>query len=366
MITCLVISDTVSLALSGAIAVLLKLVPSGQLGSSLHSYLKDVPLLPVFMLVYAAIGLYSGVSLGSPEELRRLTLSSVLVSVLLGLLTFSFRGTGTVFTWTMALALLFSVVLVPLARVCLRLKFAKSCWWGYPTVVFGDKEGAGALIQSLTSEPGLGLVPIAVFTPGGERYTASHGVPSLAADELDRLARRIQGPAYAVLTASGSSREELDAVIRTYRRYFSHILVVPGFSGFSCLWVNPKNLGGMLGLEVCQQVFLPSRQFLKRTIDLVLTTACGIVLAPIMLLVALAIKIDSPGPIVYGHRRIGRGGREFQAWKFRSMVANADVILKKYLDDNPLLRDEWERTQKLKSDPRVTALGRFLRRCSSG
>jgi Undecaprenyl-phosphate galactose phosphotransferase WbaP len=318
----------------------------------------------VFLLVYAAIGLYSGVSLGSPEELRRLTLSSVLVSLLLGVLTFSFRGTGTVFTWTMALALLFSVVLVPLARVCLRLKFAKSCWWGYPTVVFGDKEGAGALIQSLTSEPGLGLVPIAVFTPGGERYTASHGVPSLAADELDRLARRIQGPAYAVLTASGSSREELDAVIRTYRRYFSHILVVPGFSGFSCLWVNPKNLGGMLGLEVCQQVFLPSRQFLKRTIDLVLTTACGIVLAPIMLLVALAIKIDSPGPIVYGHRRIGRGGREFQAWKFRSMVANADVILKKYLDDNPLLRDEWERTQKLKSDPRVTALGRFLRRCS--
>jgi len=363
MITCLVISDTISLGLSGAIAILLKLIPTGQLGS-LHSYLKVVPLLPIFLLVYGAIGLYSGVSLGSPEELRRLTLSSVLVSVLLGLLTFSFRGTGTVFTWTMALAVLISVVLVPLTRVCLRLRFAKSCWWGYPTVIFGDSESVAVLIQSLAGEPGLGLTPIAVFTPGGETKPPAHGVPGLAADELDLLARQIQGPAYAVLTASASSREQLDAVIRTYRRYFSHILVVPGFSGFSCLWVNPRNLGGLLGLEVCQQVFLPSRQFLKRAIDLLLTTACGIVLAPVMLCVALAIKLDSPGPILYGQRRIGRGGREFQAWKFRSMVENADVVLQKYLDDNPILRDEWDHTHKLRDDPRVTALGRFLRRCS--
>jgi Undecaprenyl-phosphate galactose phosphotransferase WbaP len=120
----------------------------------------------------------------------------------------------------------------------------------------------------------------------------------------------------------------------------------------------------MLGLEVCQQVFLPSRQLLKRVIDLLLTVAVGIAMAPVLLLVALAIRLDSPGPIIYGQRRIGRGGREFKAWKFRSMVANADEILRCYLDENPQLRAEWDATHKLKNDPRVTKLGAFLRRTS--
>ncbi|HWF07889.1 MAG TPA: undecaprenyl-phosphate galactose phosphotransferase WbaP [Bryobacteraceae bacterium] len=361
MITTLVIGDALSLALAGAIAILVKLVPSGQMGS-LHSYLALIPLLPVFLLVYCAIGLYSGISLGSPEELRRLTLSSILVSLLLGVLTFPARGTGTVFTGTMAIALFWSVILVPLTRVCLRMKFAGSSWWGYPTVVFGDKANAEALIRNLVIEPGLGLKPIGLFAP--DAWRSVHGVPALAERELDRMAHSIHGPAYAVLVSSGATREQMDTLIRAYRRYFSHILVIPNFSGFSCLWVNPRNLGGMLGLEVCQQVFLPSRQLVKRIIDLVLTIAIGVVLAPVLLLVALAIRLDSPGPIIYGQRRIGRGGRDFKAWKFRSMVANADEILRVYLDENPELRAEWDATHKLKDDPRVTKLGRFLRRTS--
>jgi Undecaprenyl-phosphate galactose phosphotransferase WbaP len=120
----------------------------------------------------------------------------------------------------------------------------------------------------------------------------------------------------------------------------------------------------MLGLEVCQQVFLPSQQFMKRAIDLVLTVIMGILFAPLILLVAVAIKLDSPGPVLYRHRRIGRGGREFFAWKFRSMVINADQILSSYLQSNPLAAAEWESSHKLKGDPRITRLGRFLRRTS--
>jgi len=363
MIACLVLGDALSLALAGTIAILVKLLPAGQI-SGAQSYLVLIPLLPVFILVYAALGLYSGISLGSPEELRRLTLSSILVSLFVAVFTFSIRGTGNVFTWTMALALLASVILVPLTRVCLRLKFSNGTWWGYPTVVFGDMASTEGLIRNLVSDPGLGLKPIAVFSLEGETRNPVHGVPVLAPGELDMLARDFKGPAYAVLAASSATRQELSAVIRTYRRYFSHIIVIPGFSGFSCLWVNPKNLGGMLGLEVCQQVFLPSRQLLKRAIDLLLIVSFGLALVPLILLISLAIKLDSDGPVIYGHRRIGRGGREFKAWKFRSMVSNADVILEKYLASDPALRDEWERAQKLRYDPRITRLGRILRRTS--
>src|SRR5690348_4615835 len=86
MIASLLAADAVSLAVSGAVAIVLKLLLAGQI-SSWYSYVRLVPLLPLFLLVYAAIGLYSGISLGSPEELRRLTLSSILVSLFLGILT---------------------------------------------------------------------------------------------------------------------------------------------------------------------------------------------------------------------------------------------------------------------------------------
>lgn len=361
-ITCLLVGDTLSLAVSGIMAVLLKLIPAGQT-ANWEAYIRLVPLLPLFLLVYASIGLYSGISLGSPEELRRLTLSSILVSLFLGFLTLSLRGTGVLFTTTMAQALLFSVILVPLTRVCLRLKLAGVSWWGYPTVVFGDRPGAEAIIRNLLEDPGLGLKPVAFLSPEQSIPTVQ-GVPTITAAELTDLVRRFQGPAYAVLTPSSASYEHLMALIESHRRYFSHIMVIPGFSRFSCLWVNPKNLGGLLGLEVCQQVFLPSRQFLKRSIDLILTIFLSIVLLPLVVAIAVAIKIDSEGPILYRHRRIGRGGREFIAWKFRSMVKNADAVLSRYLADNPEFQEQWAQYQKLKNDPRITRLGRFLRRTS--
>jgi len=281
------------------------------------------------------------------------------VSVFLGVMTFSVRGTGTFFTWTMALALALSVVLVPLNRVCLRMKFANVGWWGYPTVVFGDAESASTIIRNLLADPGLGLKPVG-FVSSSSVLSSAHGVPAIDRTELEKL----NGPAYAVLAPSSNSREQLMSGMECYRRYFSHILVIPGFSRFSCLWVSPKNLAGMLCLEVCQQVFLPRQQLLKRSIDLILTTILGVFMAPILLLVAIAVKFDSPGPILYRHRRIGRGGREFFAWKFRSMVTNADTILKKYLEENPQFQEEWACNHKLKNDPRVTRLGNFLRRTS--
>jgi Undecaprenyl-phosphate galactose phosphotransferase WbaP len=362
MIACLLLGDVVTLAVSGFVAILLKLIPTGHL-SSWPAYLWLAPLLPVFVLVYSAIGLYSGISMGSPEELRRLTLSSILVSLLLGVLTLSFRGTGTVFTGTMLRALLISVILVPLARVCVRLKFSKVSWWGYPTVVVAEAANGETVLRSLMDDPGLGLKPVAFSSPAYNKPDLL-GVPAISLDELGEFARQIQGPAYAVLAPSSGTRERLTDLIECYRPLFSHIVVIPGISRFSCLWVAPKNLGGMLGLEVCQQVFLPSQQFLKRAIDLVLTAVLGLLFAPLILLITVAIKLDSPGPALYRQRRIGRGGREFFAWKFRSMVVNADQILGSYLQSNPQALAEWESSHKLKSDPRVTRLGRFLRRSS--
>ena len=86
--------------------------------------------------------------------------------------------------------------------------------------------------------------------------------------------------------------------------------------------------------------------------------------SPLYIAIAIAIKQDSSGPIFYRQTRIGRKGRPFKAWKFRTMVPNADQVLKEYLISHPELRANWVQDRKLKYDPRITRLGRWLRRTS--
>jgi undecaprenyl-phosphate galactose phosphotransferase len=102
----------------------------------------------------------------------------------------------------------------------------------------------------------------------------------------------------------------------------------------------------------------------KNTFDLV-SSVCGtILISPILLGIAIAIYISSPGPIVFSHMRIGSNGKLFPCYKFRSMINNAQEVLEDYLLKNPNARKEWEQDFKLKDDPRVTSIGKFLRKTS--
>jgi Undecaprenyl-phosphate galactose phosphotransferase WbaP len=87
-------------------------------------------------------------------------------------------------------------------------------------------------------------------------------------------------------------------------------------------------------------------------------------LAPAFGIIGCLIKLTSRGPLFFGHKRIGQNGRAFKAWKFRTMVQDADAVLARRLQADPALAEEWRLTHKLKDDPRVTRLGRLLRRAS--
>lgn len=101
-----------------------------------------------------------------------------------------------------------------------------------------------------------------------------------------------------------------------------------------------------------------------RLLDLALALSAIIFLAPLMLVVAACVYIVDPGPILFGHRRLGKHGRAFRCWKFRSMVVDADARLRELLEDDPVARAEWEADHKLRTDPRITKIGHFLRKSS--
>jgi len=105
-------------------------------------------------------------------------------------------------------------------------------------------------------------------------------------------------------------------------------------------------------------------RLVKRLLDILIVCSFLPCLLPLFLIVAAIVRLSSPGPILYRQRRIGRFGREFDLWKFRSMYVNGDEILHNYLQVNPEAAREWKQSRKLKMDPRVTRLGSLLRRTS--
>ncbi|SON58053.1 UDP-glucose:undecaprenyl-phosphate glucose-1-phosphate transferase [Hartmannibacter diazotrophicus] len=102
----------------------------------------------------------------------------------------------------------------------------------------------------------------------------------------------------------------------------------------------------------------------KRVADVCLTIPLIIFFSPLCLLIAAIIWLSDPGPIFFGHERIGLGGRKFRCLKFRSMVTNSREVLDRLLDEDPAARAEWDQTQKLRNDPRITVIGRILRETS--
>lgn len=102
----------------------------------------------------------------------------------------------------------------------------------------------------------------------------------------------------------------------------------------------------------------------KRLFDVLFSLTALVIGFPIYALIGILVKLSSPGPIVYGHERVGRGGKMFSCYKFRTMFPDADDRLHDILSRDPALKQEWDTTHKLKNDPRVTPVGALLRRTS--
>ncbi len=354
-------SDLLAVSLAALVSILGYYLLGAPL--KLSQYIALWPLGGVFFVAYATIGLYPGTMLNSVQELRRGTVASSLVFASIGASTFLTRDaelySRAVFLMTWGQCLVY----LPLFRALTRSYFSRFEWWGSPVVVIGASESGSAVVESLQSRPELGLRPIALTDHRGTVGKLDHRVPLISFDQMLEFTqdRRVR---YGIIAMPDLPRREILTVLNRCSEVFSQLLVIPELTGATCLWVDTKDLGGVLGLEIRQRLLLPVPQALKRVIDLLITVIGGSVVFPLIVLIAVGIKLTSTGPIFFGHRRYGKAGKPFTAWKFRSMVSNADEVLTQKLSSNATLRQEWERHRKLKNDPRVTPMGRFLRKTS--
>lgn len=169
-----------------------------------------------------------------------------------------------------------------------------------------------------------------------------------------------------IITAPGMERDKLQQLITNVQPHVRNLSYVPDLIGTPMMGVEAQVLftEEILMLHMRNNLAMRRNKIYKRIFDLVCTICGGLLILPIIAVVALLVAIDNKGNVIFAHRRIGKDGKEFPCYKFQSMVPNAQKILQDYLAKNPEARKEWEESFKLTNDPRVTKLGGFLRKTS--
>lgn len=345
-----------------AAAVYLWMVIERQIEPAM--YISLWPVIAVFLGASAAMKLYPGVGNHPVEEFRRQALIISLVFLVFGTGTFMFKQGPTYSRAVFLIAWALSVVAVPVARTVVKLLCKRASWFGYPAVIFAKPGTADRVAGQLARNPNLGLRARAIVSEDLGAPKAIAGVPVIDLPGLTHVLREAGRVPYALVATEGVSPERLKDLLSGPLQAFRHVILIPDLPLPSTLWMTGRDLGGVLGLEVEHRLLDPGRRTLKRGLDLLALTVLFPLFLPVLLVLAVAIKLDSRGPVFVRLRRVGYNGRLFNQLKFRTMVVDSDRVLREALASDVAKAAEWEKTQKLKEDPRLTRVGKWLRRSS--
>ncbi len=377
------VADSCSIIAAVAVSYLVAVITGGEFNPSVYAFFT-LRILLITLLLYTLLGLYPGILMPLPEEIKRLCVAST-TSVLIFTATFFISRSGEIYSRKFLIFLwLALLVFVPIGRTFIRERCRRFRWWGYPVIIFGNQRKNREILEDMNRHLRSGLRPVAVvraheedgeMLPGVETCIINidtegeQGAPFSAATwtilkaKLGKLTDKYPG-SIAVIAMSSFTLEEQRKLPEILSNCFYKVIIIPSASWTVRLSLRMVETGSYLALGLRHNLLDPNRLRFKRCFDLLFSGLGVLVLLPFFTIVALLIRFSSHGPAFYRQRRIGQSGKEIKVLKFRTMVNDADKKLEEFLRDNPERRKEWEETQKLKDDPRVTFIGKILRKTS--
>ena len=329
-------------------------------------FLQTLPTLLISMVFFALTGLYPAVGMSPVEELRKLGSTTTLVVLALTASSFWVRNANDYSRLTLTLSWLFSIALLPLNRDLMRTMAVRLNIWGEPVAIIGyDKQGQWAL-DFFQKNPKIGFRPVVILEPSGREISSP---PNVRISKVNALYPKegvgsLTDVKTALIMISDVPAKFMSLISSNQKGGWERLILMPNLEQISSFGVMSFDFGGVLGLEVRHNLLDLRQQSIKRVMDILVVIFGGLIISPILLLLVSLLFLETKGTVLYGHTRIGKDGKRFLAWKFKTMVNNADQKLQQYLDANPEMKREWETTHKLKNDPRVTRLGKILRRYS--
>ena len=343
-----IILDALIVGLSFYLATILRGWVSSALGLEPVAWQTVIDMAQLGMLFVVGIfffqGLYPGYGLTAVKELEQMSKATILAFILLTTLSYLnksfiiFPRTIIVITWGLCLLLL------PVFRFMLRNVISRTRIYGIPVVVFGEGQWATSVIASLKRVRRLGWHP--VENKPFKEYAPQKGSHS------------------SIAILAFEHEVSLTDKVRELSQHFHKVVVVEETNNNGSLWVEIRDLDSLMGLEYQYHLLSKTNNLIKKVIDVLGSVILLVLLSPLMLIVCLLIKLDSKGPILYRQERLGRNFKRINIYKFRSMVPDADQRLQQLLKSDAVANEEYKKFHKLEKDPRVTRVGRFIRRFS--
>lgn len=330
---------------------------------------------PFIFLLFAFFGLYPGIMISSAEEMRRFSGATLISFVMIAsLVIFSNAGPTHFLEKIVAssqtrqiiiafiIAFILAAILLTANRELAKIQFSRFKWWGVPCVIYCNGKSCEEIVDKLLKNKNLGYHPAVIIdssftdTNGEQKYYKGIPVFSSKNTEIIKVIHEVNIKT-AILC---DFQDDTSPIMTKYRYTISVSIRQTSFTTTQQI----KDIAGLIGFASTHNLTFGINLAIKRLFDIFMILLFSPILIPVFLILIILVKITSKGPAFYGHPRVGKNGKVFKCWKFRSMNINSQEMLKEILENDPVRREEWERERKFSDDPRVTKFGKFLRKTS--
>lgn len=365
----LVVLDSVVLLVAGMLATWLRFRSNASLSAMKDvTYLQlSVLVVPVWLGVLALGRCYESRFLSSGnEEFRRVLDASVRFLALIGLSAYATKT--DVARGYLSVLLASGLVLLLLGRFAARMWVHRARRRGrcvHRVVVVGQREAVGSLVTKLHSDPLSGLQPVAACTDGSGDVVGFGGasVPVLGGvGDVMRVLADSGADTVAVAAGAALTSAELERLSHDLEGTGVDLLVQPKLTSVFGTRISVRPVAGLPLMHIDEPELTGSRRLVKGVFDRLLAALLLLLVAPVLLVLAVLVRLTSRGPAFFRQRRVGRRGRTFTIWKLRTMYVDAEARRAQVLHHNK--HGVTGVLFKLEADPRVTPVGRFLRRYS--
>ncbi|PHJ37145.1 UDP-phosphate galactose phosphotransferase [Desulforamulus profundi] len=372
LLDALAIGSSLLIAYAARTYVLPKILPGFFRPELLDNTLQNLWWLPLVLISCMAYEDLYQKRMPFWKEAERILKSCTLAMIFSISLLYLAKMTGeisrtlVIITWSATIALL------PFFRYFGKRLLVKLNIWSRPVIIVGAGKTGELIVQALTRESTMGYEIIGLLDDNKELtgLVNPHSeavIPILGTfDDAERIisATRVQE---IIVAAPGLPPKQLVELTNRLQPMVNNVMLVPDLFGLAMNGIEVEYFFDeqALLLNVKNKLKSTLNRSIKRAFDLVVGFTLLLLCMPAMLLIAAAVKLDSQGPAFFAQERLGQGGFAFTCYKFRTMYAEGDKVLKKYLRTNRQAREEWQAYNKLKNyDPRVTRVGSLLRRFS--
>ena len=365
----LVLLDLLLVLLAAVVGVVVRFGLGGEQvqGRSYSYYLVVPPLAVVWIAVLGLSRCYETRFLGGgTEEFKRITNACLRLAATVVFIAFAFE---------LEVSRLFVGVVLPLGTLALLLGRAGARWvlyrgrrkglYSHRVLLVGSHPHVRELTSRLRSEPQAGFIVVGACVPGARETRLPPGpgddVPVVGAlTDIPRAIADNQADTVAVAASPGINGDVLRSLSYELEGTGVDLLVAPALTNVTGTRISIRPIAGIPLLHVDEPELSGGRRIVKGTFDRVVATSAIIAVAPLLVGIAIAVRLTSRGPAIFRQERIGRDGTTFKVWKFRSMLLDAEQrqaeLLHSNEHDGPLF--------KMRCDPRITPLGRQLRKYS--